>query len=146
VIVEESNRVENAIVNQDGLRRILRAGHGDFEFQVAAFALLLVFQRMAIVISDRKRLKQQRIIKVLRRVVFDGYGAVDSVPETGEVDFDNFRHFNGAIGIYRDGFIEVLNCEIARDGRQRSKKELHNKREQAKCESRTKARHHVRTA
>ena len=117
MIFEESNRVENAIVKHDSLRRVLCARHRDFEFQVAAFALLLVFQRMAVVIGDGERFEKQRIVEVLRRVVFDGNRAIDSVPETGEACFDDFCDFDSAIGIDSDGFIEALNCEIARLGR-----------------------------
>ena len=119
MLVEESNRIENTIVKQDSLRCVLCVRYRDFEFQVAAFALLLVFERMAVVIGDGERLEKQRIIEVLRRIVFDGNRAVDSVPETGEACFDDFRHFDGAIGIYRDSFIEALNCEIAGLGRWR---------------------------
>ena len=119
MLVEESNRIENTIVKQDSLRCVLCVRYRDFEFQVAAFALLFVLERMAVVIGDGERFEKQRLVEVLRRVVFDGNRAVDSVPETGEARFDDFRHFDSAIGIDGDGFVKALNCEIAALGRWR---------------------------
>ena len=44
----------------------------DFEFQVAAVAFLLVFQRQAVVIGDGERFEKQRVVEMLRRVYSTG--------------------------------------------------------------------------
>jgi len=72
---------------------------------------------VTVIIGDGEWFEEQRIIEVLRRVIFNRNRAVDSVPETGEARRDNFRHFDSAIGIDGYGFIEALNCEIASLGR-----------------------------
>ena len=119
VIFEESNGVEDAILEDDGFRGVLRAGYPNFELQHAAVAFLFVFQGMAIVIGDGDGLEEKRIVEVLRRVVLDRNGAVDAVPGADEAGFDDFGDVDRAVGIYRDGYIETLNREFARLGRRR---------------------------
>src|SRR5277367_2632898 len=119
VVIEESNRVEDSIMEQNGFRSVLCARHPAFKFQVAAIAFLFVFQRHAVVIGDGERFEKQGVVEMLRRVVFDGDCAVEAVPRTGEMRFDNFGYFDCAVGAYGDGFFKMLDGEFAGIKRQR---------------------------
>ena len=113
VIVEEADRVEHAVTDDDGARGVFRIRHVNFEFGVAALAALLVFERMAVVVGDAERLEKKRVIQALRRGVFDRNGAIDAVPvRAGELRVNDFGDFDRAVGVDSDLLVEMLDDEL----------------------------------
>ncbi len=122
VIVEEANRIENAIADDYGAGGVIRVRHVDFEFRVTPLAALLVLKGVGIVIGDAERFEKKRVVQALRSGVFDGNGAIESIPGAGEFGVNYFGDFDCAIGVYGDPLVEMLDDEVAGRSGPRSEK------------------------
>src|SRR5216684_1067671 len=130
VILEEPQRVQDAVTQNHRARGIFGVGHGDLEPEVTALAGLFVLERSGVIIGDGERLEEKRIVEALRRFVFDGNDAKDSVVGANESNVYDFSDFDGAVGI--DGYllVEILYAVLARGYRKSEGKRAGKKRYQ----------------
>jgi hypothetical protein len=82
VVLEEAQRIEDPVLDHDGLARVLRARDPDLQLAVLPEAARLPAQRVASRVGDLLDLEQQREVETLRRPVLDGDRAVEALPRT----------------------------------------------------------------
>ena len=124
VIFKKSQRIQHAIVENDGVRRIIRVGNVNLKLRIAAFAVLLPFQRTPIAIGGADVVDQKRVIQALRICVLDRNRAVEAMPIfAGKTRLNRFGHVDGSVFADHHLIIEVLNNNLANCGERRQRNE-----------------------
>src|SRR5581483_1602436 len=117
--IEIANRVRAAVVDEDGLGGIHRAGNVDLQLAVAAFAAALVLETLAGGIGNRFDVQKQCVVAASWARIVNGNGAIDSVEGTVEHQGDLFSDRGAAVAVDDDVRVEVRNAPVARQGRRR---------------------------
>ena len=99
VVVEEAQRLGDAVADDDRADRVPGVGHPHLELAVVPFATALVAQRRTRLIGHRIDRQTQRVVELLRRDVLDRNRAVQAVPAAREPGPDGLDDLDAAVAI-----------------------------------------------
>jgi hypothetical protein len=107
VVVEEAQRVANAITQDDGAGGVAGVGDPDLELAQVAFAADFVAQLVAALVGDVDGVEQQRVVETLVAIL-DGNQPDDAVPGAGEARAQGFGDQDVAFGQDGDFGVEAF--------------------------------------
>ena len=119
VVLKKAQGVADAVMQGDGARDVGSAWDIDFELELAALPAAIDAQRLAaavLTIGGADVGQEKGIVEAAHAGIFDGNGAVDSVPCADELNLDGFGDVERRVWQDVQLHLEIADAQCARRG------------------------------